>query len=242
MEATLKGLSARIARQKKNGVVDCYRLPEEPFLPDLQGLVDSWPPERIAGLREKTKLPVKRIIALLGISQPGFSRLSLGDFTPSPALCRRMQQLEEMAERGELHNEYIPSTAEMRRRMALFRAWWLSRPPTVDLPLISCHLSVQWGQGVHHRITIPVKHIPQLRLKEWTGLVPVVKAVTVALRKMALGNARILWKQVEADFWYRYSRDTLPSIVTERAKILPRAREEAKRKASGRKTMRGAEF
>jgi hypothetical protein len=181
-------------------------------------------------LREKTKLPVKRIIALLGISQPGFSRLSLGDFTPSPSLCRRMQQLEEMAERGELHGEYTPSTAEMRRRMALFRAWWLSRPPTVDLPLISCHLSVQWGQGVHHRITIPVKHIPQLRLKEWTGLVPVVKAVTTVLRKMAVGNARLLWKQAESEYWYAYARNTLPAIVTERAKILPKARAEAKKR------------
>jgi hypothetical protein len=230
MEATLKGLSARIARQRQNGVVDCYRLPEEPFLPDSQGLVDSWPPERIAALREKTKLPVKRIIALLGISQPGFSRLSLGDFTPSPSLCRRMQQLEEMAERGELHGEYTPSTAEMRRRMALFRAWWLSRPPTVDLPLISCHLSVQWGQGVHHRITIPVKHIPQLRLKEWKGLVPVVKAVTVALRKVAMGNSRLLWKQAESEYWFLYARDKLPAIVTERAKILPKARAEAKKR------------
>jgi hypothetical protein len=114
--------------------------------------------------------------------------------------------------------------------MALFRAWWLSRPPTVDLPLISCHLSVQWGQGVHHRITIPVKHIPQLRLKEWTGLVPVVKAVTTVLRKMAVGNARLLWKQAESEYWYAYARNTLPAIVTERAKILPKARAEAKKR------------
>ena len=107
--------------------------------------------------------------------------------------------------------------------MTLFRAWWLRKPPTVDLPLVTCHLQVRWGRNVCQMVTIPIKHVPQLRLKEWTGLVGVIRTVTVALRKLAQGNARILWRQAEADYWYAYSRDTLPAIVTERAKILPKA-------------------
>ena len=223
MGGSTKQLTASLSRQRRDGIVDVYAIPNDPESVEFRDIVGQWPISRIATLREKTKLPVARIVALLGISQPAYSKMCSGDFTPSPALCRRMQQLEVMADRGELHREYIPSTAEMRRRMALFRAWWLRKPPSVDLPLITCHLQVRWGKGVQHLIVIPVKHIPQLRLREWTGLVAVIKTVTVALRKLAQGNARILWKQAEEDYWYRYARDTLPAIVTERAKILPKA-------------------
>ena len=230
MPGSSKQLVAKLNRDRSNGIIGVYNTDNELQGIDIRAIVDEWPPERIAGLREKTKLPVKRIIALLGISQPGYSRLSLGDFTPSPALCRRMRELEEMAERGELHSQYVPSTAEMRRRMALFRAWWLSKPPSVDLPMITTHLQVRWGGGVHQMVSIPINHMPQLRLKDWNGLVPVIQAVTVALRKMALGNSRLLWKDAESQYWSMYARDKLPSIVTERAKILPKAR--ASRKAA----------
>lgn len=227
-------INARLRRKQNNGIVDVFGVPGSPQDVDFRAIVATWPIERIEGLREKTKLPVARIVALLGISQPAYSKMCSGDFTPSPNLCRRMAELEDMAARGELHAQYIPSTAEMRRRMALFRSWWLSKPPSVDLPLVTCHLQVRWGKAAYQLITIPVKHVPQLRLKEWTGLVGVIRTVTVALRKLAQGNARILWKEAESAYWYAYARDTLPAIVTERAKIQPKAKAaaEAKRRTA----------
>lgn len=220
-----------LAKQRRDGVVGVYQLDEEPVGEVLDALVAQWPPERIAGLREKTQLPVTRIIALLGISQPGFSRLSLGDFSPSPALCRRMQGLEDLAARGELHAQIVPKTAEFQRRMALFRAWFLAKPATVDFPIVECRMTVQWGRGSHERIVLPIEHMPALRLKNLSALTEVVKAVTIALRRMALGNAKSLWKDIDAAFWQAYSRDTLPKIVLERAKI-PTKASQARKKAT----------
>lgn len=230
MSVNTRPLRARLARQRRDGIVDVYAIPNDPENVDFKAIVSQFPIERIVALREKTKLPVARIVALLGISQPAYSKMCSGDFTPSPALCRRMQELERMAESDELHNTYVPSTYEMRRRMALFRAWWLRKPPSEDLPLITCHLQVRWGGGTQHLINIPVKYVPQLRLKEFSGLVGVIRAVTVALRKLAQGNARILWKEAESEYWYRYARDTLPKVVTERAKIQPKAKAAAEAK------------
>lgn len=230
MPDTSRLINARMRRKQRDGIVDVFGVPGSQQDVDFRAIVDLFPIERIKGLREKTKLPVARIVALLGISQPAYSKMCSGDFTPSPNLCRRMQELEDMAARGELHSQHVPTSREMQRRMALFRSWFLSKDPSVDLPLITCHLQVQWGKAAYQKITIPIKYVPQLRLKDWTGLVGVIRAVTVALRKLAQGNARILWRQAEAEFWSAYARDTLPKIVTERAKILPKATAAAKRK------------
>jgi hypothetical protein len=40
------------------------------------------------------------------------------------------------------------------------------------------------------------------------------------VKTLARGNARLHWKQVDEDFWRKYSTDTLPAIVEQRAKTL----------------------
>lgn len=189
--------------------------------PEWQLLVDDWPAERIKGLPELLTLPVRRIVALLAISQPTFSRLASGDFTPAPSLCHRMNQLMAMHERGELHGdrEYMPRQAELRRRMSLFRAWWLAKAPTQQMPLVTCHIRFVWGKGPTQRLELPVEHFPALRLKEWGGVVEVVREVTKAMRRIAKANAALLWKHGEEEFWRQWAEGTLPRIVAERAEL-----------------------
>jgi len=185
--------------------------------PESFALVDLWPASRIKDLPKLLKLPVARIVALLGIGKAAFYRLGMGDFTPSAALCRRMQQLQDMGERGDLHHEVVPSTHEMRRRMTMFRWWFFNRPATAELPLVTLRLRVWWGKHYRDSVEIQVKHLPALRLQKWEGLVEVVKTFTVTARRLAQANARLMWKQSEQEFWEHYSRDTLPKIVLEKA-------------------------
>lgn len=188
------------------------------FSNEFREIVAEWPSERIAGLEEKVKLPRSRVVALLGIGMSAFGSLCKGAFTPGPALCRRMAQLEDMAERGELHATYIPDKTDMQRRMCLFRAWFFEQPPRKDFPLVTVAIKVRWSKSRYHEVTIPVEHLPALRLTRWEGLLQVVKAVTMAVRGLARGNARLLWKEIDNEYWTRYARETLPGIVEERAK------------------------
>jgi len=183
----------------------------------FQAIVAEWPIERIAGLENRCKLPRSRIVALLGVGMSAYSSLCAGRYTPSPALCRRMAQLEEMADRGELHGSYVPAKAEMQRRMCLFRAWWFARDPTKDFPLVEVVIRVKWGRDRRHEIIVPVDTLPQLRLTKWEGLTQVIRAVVMALRGVARVTAREQWKAADASFWERYARDTLPQIVMDRA-------------------------
>jgi len=209
-----------------DGVIKVYETSDERAMLESaqRETVAKWQPERIAALKYRCKIPVTRIIALLGITQGAYSRLSSGDFTPSAALCLRMAHLEEMADAGELHSgkEFIPKQREMRRRMAHFRAWWFNRPATAEFPLITVEIRVKWGGAPYQQLRLPVKPIPALRMCKWEGLLPVVKTITTAIRKLAQANGRLYWRDIEDQFWRAYATDTLPQIVLERAAITKR--------------------
>jgi hypothetical protein len=221
-----KERNRQIARHQ--GIVKVYETNQE--LEYLRGkekeLVAQWQPERIAALKDRCKVPVSRIVALLGITASAFSKLASGDFTPSGPLCLRMGQLEEAADAGELHSgkQVIPSQREMRRRMSAFRSWWFNRPPTAEFPLVSVEVCVHWGKSPYEHMRLPVKPFPKLRLQKFDGLVNVVRTITVAIRKLAQANARLYWTQAEGEFWERYARDTLPEVVLGRQQIIRHAR------------------
>ena len=213
---------------RRDGVVKVYDTDgERDYLAEKEHeLVSQWQPQRIAGLKDRCKIPTSRIIALLGITQGAFSRLSSGDFTPSGPLCLRMAHLEELADAGELHSgkQVIPSQREMRRRMSSFRAWWFNRPATAEFPLVSVEVCVTWGRSPYQHLRLPVKPFPKLRLQKFDGLVNVVKTITVAIRKLAQANARLYWTEIENEYWRRYANDTLPQAVLERSQMIEKAR------------------
>jgi hypothetical protein len=76
-------------------------------------------------------------------------------------------------------------------------------------------------------VLLPVEGLPSLRLTRWAGLVQVVKAVTMAVRELARANSRLLWKDVDEQFWRAYAMDTLPGIVEERARVIESRRKHA---------------
>lgn len=210
------------------GVVEVLLTEEEKKVyrtPEFQAIVSEWPVERIRALKDKCAVPVPRLVALLGIGRQPYDKLCRGDYTPSAGLCRRMQAIEQMAESGQLHPAYVPKSGEMQRRMALFRAWFMARPPTAEFPLLTVRLEIRWGRSVWQKLALPVESLPALRIKEWRGLADAIQAVTVAVRKLAKGNMRGLWKEMEEEYWRRYATDTLPAIVQRSAKIPDTARQ-----------------
>jgi hypothetical protein len=54
---------------------------------------------------------------------------------------------------------------------------------------------------------------------EWGGIVEVVRELAKTLRKLAHGNARLLWTQGEEDFWKSWAHGTLPQIIAERSEL-----------------------
>lgn len=215
----------RLLRQK--GIVEVAMLASEQRKmqsEEFKALVQEWPVERISALVERCAFPKARVCALLSIGQSAFASLCAGRFTPGPALCRRMDQLEQMADRGELHGTYVPDTADLQRKITLFRAWFFEKTPTVEFPLVTVAIRVKWSRSKYHEVVLPIESLPALRLTKWEGLVQVVRAVTVAVRSLAKGNARLLWKDIDSTFWHHYARETLPAIVEERAKAGERFR------------------
>jgi hypothetical protein len=193
----------------------------------FQTIVAEWPAERIAALETRCRLPKSRIAALLSIGVSALTSIGNGKFTPSPALCRRMDQLEQMADRGELHGEYVADKTSLQRRLTIFRAWFFEKPPTADFPLVTVAVRIKWGKSRYHEVLLPVEGLPSLRLTRWAGLVQVVKAVTMAVRELARANSRLLWKDVDEQFWRAYAMDTLPGIVEERARVIESRRKHA---------------
>lgn len=212
---------------RRDGVIKPYETEVERSIRDEQArrIVAEWQPERIASLKDRCKVPVTRIIALLGITQVAFSRLTSGDFTPSASLCLRMAHLEEMADSGELHGkaQYIPAQREMRRRMAHFRAWFFEKPATAEFPLVTVEVKVVFGRAPYQTIKLPVESFPKLRLKKFDSLVDVVKAVSTTIRKVAQANGRLFWTEIENEYWKRYAADTLPQEIIERSQYVKRA-------------------
>jgi hypothetical protein len=184
---------------------------------EFRALVEKWPAERISALVERCSVPKRRVAALLSVGATALNRLCEGRYTPSPALCRRMEHLEQMAERGELHGEYVSDKSEVQRKMTLFRQWFLDKPPTVDFPLVTVAIKIRWSRYRHHEVTLPIESLPKLRLTRWAGIVEVVRAVTSTVRELARANSRLLWTNVDAEFWQRYAHDALPKIVEERS-------------------------
>jgi hypothetical protein len=129
-----------------------------------------------------------------------------------------MEQLEQMADRGELHGEYVADKTELQRKMTLFRQWFMDKPPAVDFPLVTVAIRVKWSRSKYHEVLLPVESLPALRLTKWGGITQVVKAVTMAVRELARANSRLLWKNVDEEFWHKYSTETLPAIVEERSR------------------------
>jgi hypothetical protein len=204
----------------RSGVLRTYETSQEKFIPTAQckAILEEWPIERIAELPEKCGISVARLVALLSITRAGFERIAAGDYTPTAALCLRMQKLEDSVSSGELKtkDELAPRRNEMRRRMTLFRQWWLNRGPGDELPTISISIKVTWGKRINERLVLPEDCMPKLRVRDWQTLVDVAQTIIVAVRKLARFNQRLLWTQMDQDYWKRYANDTLPDVVEKR--------------------------
>jgi hypothetical protein len=186
--------------------------------PENRELVAAWPAERIAKL-VRPGFSTRRITAFLALNRRTFTRLCTGEYTPSAALCRRMDFVEQEIANGTMRPDLPLRVAEARRRYLLFRAWWFAQPPREDFPLITIALRVKWGKSKRHEFTVPVKMLPRLRLLKWEGLADVVQTVTKACRGLSRDRGRLLWTIVDQEYWKRFARDTLPAIVQERAKM-----------------------
>ncbi|MGA3099096.1 MAG: hypothetical protein ABSF25_21780 [Bryobacteraceae bacterium] len=213
---------AHIQRQiRETGVVGCYMLGEEyrrRGSPENRELVAVWPAERIAKL-VRPGFSTRRITAFLALNRRTFTRLCTGEYTPSPALCRRMDFVEQEIANGTMQPEFPLRAAEARRRYLLFRAWWFSQPPRQDFPEITIALRVKWGKSKRHEFVIPVAMLPRLRLLKWEGLADVVQTVVKTCRGLSRNYGRLLWTTGEQEYWKRFARDTLPAVVQERAKF-----------------------
>src|SRR5580658_9781870 len=98
-DSALSKLRLLQRRLRREGVVEVYMMGAEArqqTSEEFKAIVAEWPMERFAGLEKKWGKPKSRVVALLGIGITAFDGLCLGKFTPGPALCRRMAQLEEM--------------------------------------------------------------------------------------------------------------------------------------------------
>jgi hypothetical protein len=190
--------------------------------PEDRELVAAWPAERIAKL-VRPGFSTRRITAFLALNRRTFTRLCTGEYTPSAALCRRLDFVEQEIANGTMRPDLPLRVAEARRRYLLFRAWWFAQPPREDFPLITIALRVKWGKSKRHEFVIPVEMLPQLRLKKWEGLADVVQTVVKACRGLSCDRGRLLWTIVDQEYWKRFARDTLPAVVQERAKFPGRA-------------------
>lgn len=184
---------------------------------EFKAIVEKWPAERISSMVQRCSLPKRRVAALLSVGVSALTALCEGRYTPSPALCRRMEHVEEMAVRGELHGEYVSDKTSVQRRLTLFRAWFMEKPPEVAFPLVTVAIKIKWGRSPKCEFTLPCECLPSLRLTKWGGIVQVVKVVTSAVRELARANSRLLWRDVDEQFWRKYATDTLPEIVEQKA-------------------------
>lgn len=181
-------------------------------------IIAEWPVSRIEALA--ARLSPHKVSGLLGITKRTLKLLISGEYTPSATFCRRMEMIEKEAMAGgDLETDILPARSEMRRRMLLFRAWWMNRDPSRELPEITVRIHVSWGKGVVNNFELPVKTLPRLRLLEYSGFVDTVRAVTKSLRSVARGYGKLLWTETEESFWRAYSSNTLPAIVEQRLRI-----------------------
>ena len=194
-------------------------------LPGWNDILQEWPAERISRLATLPGMSIPRVAALLGVSVRALKMLSAGEYTPSPTLCRRMEQIEADIKSGmDMAHDILPKRSEMRRRMLLFRSWWLNRDPSRALPEVTVSIWVKWGGGTNQRVEIPAHYLPKLRITEFRGLVDTVRAVVKAMRSVASGYNKLLWREVEEEFWAAYASNTLPEIVERRSRIPAKAR------------------
>lgn len=183
-------------------------------------ILKDWPVERIQALSVAPGLSVHKLSALLGITRRTLRFLMDGTYSPSPTLCRRLEMLEGDVNAGnELGTDIIPARSEMRRRLLLFRSWWMNRPPSVALPEIVVSIRVKWGTGNLQTLEIPTKLLPKLRITSFVSLVTTVRAVTEAMRVVTKTYGKLLWRQQEEDFWLAYATNDLPEIVEKRLKM-----------------------
>lgn len=183
-------------------------------------ILKEWPIERIKALSTAPGLSVHKLAGVLGITRRTLRFLIDGTYTPSPTLCRRMEMLEgDVRDGKELGTDILPARSEMRRRLLLFRSWWMNQPPSVALPEVTVSIRVKWGTGNLQTVEIPTKLLPKLRINSFASLVTTVRAVTTAMREVTKTYSKMLWRQQEEEFWLAYSTDTLPEIVKKRAAI-----------------------
>jgi len=221
---------------RREGVVSCYMTAEERKNRDRacdKAIVEYWSPTRIKQFADGTPFSRTRIAALLAINRRSLRGLETGEYTPGPALCRRMAMLEKQAHDKTLYPEITPARAELRRRLLLFRAWWYKKPPSKESPRVTVRVSVEWGKGAHERMTLPLSL--QARLVRFEGLVDVIKAHTKAMRSLITGFQRLNWTECEAEYWERWRDNTLPKIVTEREKIPAKMRAPIRRKRQNKR-------
>jgi transcriptional regulator with XRE-family HTH domain len=185
-----------------------------------KAIISQWPIERIQALSKAPGLSIQRLAAVLGITRRTLRFLMAGTYTPSATMCRRMEMLESDVRDGkDLYADILPRRSEMRRRLLLFRAWWMAKPPTVDLPLVTVSIKVTWGKGLINTLEIPVHLMPKLRINRFVGLVETVREVTKSLRKVTKNYQALLWDEMQEDFWNAYASNDIPEIVQKRLAI-----------------------
>ena len=187
---------------------------------DYNAIVASWPVERIKALSELPRLSIHKLSGILGITRRTLHLLMDGTYTPSATLCRRMEMIETEAKSGvDLATDILPARSEMRRRLLLFRSWWLNRDPSRELPEITVSIKISWGKGIVNNFEIPAKTLPRLRIVQFSGLVETVRAVITSLRKVSRGYAKLLWTEMDEAYWQAYATNELPAMVEKRSKI-----------------------
>ncbi len=203
---------------KQRGIVKTYETEYEKAMP--VDVLDEWPAERIAALPETCKINRTRLTALLGITAQAFAGLASGDYTPTPGLCDRMAKLQASHDSGELHKaeDLILSSAEMRRRMAVFRSWFLSKPATEDCPTVNIEVTVRWGPMQYQQVRIPIDSLPKFRLRKWSGLAGIARAIKSGLSQLNQ-DPKFFWTHADQLYWQQYANDSLPEIVTQRRDI-----------------------
>lgn len=197
------------------GVVDVYMTKEEQKrirTKESREIIADWPASRVAAMVRNSDMTVTRLARLFGINRRTLGRLASGDWTPSPSLCLRFELIEQQSRNGTLHPEITPPKAEMRRRMILFRAWWFSRPANKQVLDLSIHIRMQWGKGNTQFIEIPCKMVPRMKLTRWEGIVDAIKAITKCVRGLSHGYGKMLWREIEQEYWDRYAKNTLPEL------------------------------
>jgi len=186
---------------------------------EYKSIVQDWPVGRIKALSEAPGMGLKGLANYLGITPRTLRLLISGEYTPSATFCRRLEMIErEVLDGKDSYKDILPRRAEMRRRLLLFRSWWMNRPASLALPEVTVSIKVRWGKGVINAFEIPARMMPKMRVSSFSGLLLVIREVIKTLRKVTRSYAKLAWSSADEDFWAAYASNDIPAEVEKRLK------------------------